>query len=496
MRPFGAGRAGRSRRSDELDGSSGGQPDDHSTQHPRRRATAPLRSARLLLTMGVLGGALAACGSGSSPAASGGGKPTTGKVNLTYALWDPHEQVGYQQSIDEFMRIHPNIHVTIENIPYAQYEAKLTQEFTAGTGPDLYWVNTPFLARWEKDGVMMNLAARIKAAGIPLSQYYPALVKLHTSGSAIYGLPKDWDTIAVYYNKAYFATHHLTPPTSWSWNPNNGGSFLHFLQEATYDTAGQNALSPSFDPSKVATYAINVENDPQPVYQNYLAENGVVVADAGGHKALFDTPAGIATFQFLRNLMYKWHVAPPGSELGANASNPSSQDISLFAQGQIAMLMEGDWNTVPVAQAVKFPVGVLPLPAGPDGTVSVFNGLIDAINVHTPHPNSAWLLEQWLGSPASERILGQGGYVWPGIKSLDPLFLDHWRAAGIDMQPFLTEASGKTVEFPVTPGMNTAFTDMTNQLGPLFLNSGSTAAAVAAAAQAANTAFSQAQSGG
>ena len=27
---------------------------------------------------------------------------------------------------------------------------------------------------------------------------------MHSRNGAIYGLPKDWDTIALYYNKAYF----------------------------------------------------------------------------------------------------------------------------------------------------------------------------------------------------------------------------------------------------------------------------------------------------
>ena len=50
------------------------------------------------------------------------GGAATGTVTLTYALWDPHEQIGYQASIDEFEKIHPNIKVNIENVPYGSYE--------------------------------------------------------------------------------------------------------------------------------------------------------------------------------------------------------------------------------------------------------------------------------------------------------------------------------------------------------------------------------------
>src|SRR5579875_1187843 len=157
-----------------------------------RHARRPARVLALGAAATACAVILAACSGASGGGSSGGG--SSGTVNLTYALWDPHEQVGYQQSIDVFEKNHPNIHVTIQQIPYTNYEAKLTQEFTGGGGPDVFWVNTPFLASWAKDGVLENLAGKIKAAHINLSQYYPALVKLHERNGAIYGLPKDWDT--------------------------------------------------------------------------------------------------------------------------------------------------------------------------------------------------------------------------------------------------------------------------------------------------------------
>ena len=62
---------------------------------------------------------------------------------------------------------------------------------------------------------------------------------------------------------------------------------------------------------------------------------------------------------------------------------------------------------------------------------------------------------QWLGSPQSQAILGPGGYVWPAIRSLHPLFLKYWAKNGIDMSAFLTEAHGHVVNFPVSPASAT-----------------------------------------
>ena len=234
---------------------------------PRGHAWRRVGFAARIMIIGAALTLLSGCaGWGISSGSSGG------VVNLTYALWDPHEQIGYQQSIDEFEKLHPNIHVTIENVPYGNYEQKLIAEFITGGAPDLFWVNTPWLATFIKDGMLTNLTPLIKANHINMAQYYPQLVALHSVGSAIYGLPKDWDTIALYYNKAYFAKHHLTVPANLSWNQDGTGSFVTFLKEATTDTSGHNALSPQFNPNKIATYAIGIDNDPQGGWGDYVAE--------------------------------------------------------------------------------------------------------------------------------------------------------------------------------------------------------------------------------
>lgn len=414
-----------------------------------------------------------------------GSGSSAGVVHLTYALWDPNEQIGYQKSIDVFEKKHPNIHVTIENIPYGSYQPKLTSEFISHNAPDVFWVNTPFLGTWIKDGVMMNLWPKIRADHVDMTQYFPQLVKLHEYKGKIYGLPKDWDTICFYYNKDYFAQHHIKAPTRLTWRPDGSGTFLPFLKRLTIDSNGHNALSPQFNPHNIKTYALATGNDMQSGYENYLAMNGSgIFKRAYDKKVTFDDPKGVQAFQFDTDLINKWHVAVPGSELGPNADDSLAEQV--FARGGAAMWQAGDWNTTSLKEAATFKVGVLPLPSGPEGRVSVFNGLIDAINKDTPHPKEAWELEKWLGSAQSEKILGEGGYVWPAIKSLDTYFLKAWRKNGIDLQPFLDEARGKVVNWPVSIGVGDAINDMTLALGPIYLGSNAVGSAVRKAATYAN----------
>ena len=300
----------------------------------------------------------------------------SGTVNLTYAMWQTPEQAGYQKSIDIFEKAHPNIHVTIDSLAYNDYQPKLTTEFSSGGGPDVYWVNTPMIASWLKDGVMEDLTAKIKAARINMGQYIPSLVKLHEFGGKIYGLPKDWDTIAYYYNVNYFKQHHITIPSSLTWNPANGGTWLTFLRELTVNTSGHNALSPSFNSSSVATYGMDAPNEMQWGFEPYLAENGVkIIGQPYAKTVSFDTPAAQQTFQFLANLIFTVHVAAPGSDLGTDAVTNDSEDRPRCAKGEVAMI-EGATGSPPGWLRKSVPCRRPAVPAGRDGKWTVLTGLI------------------------------------------------------------------------------------------------------------------------
>ena len=427
-----------------------------------------LRPARTLAKAAIGAIALTLLAGCAADWGFGGSGNSNGTVTLTYALWDAHEQVGYQQSINEFEKLHPDIKVDIENVPYNSYQQKITAEFITGGAPDLFWVNTPWLGSFIKNGIMTNLTPLIQRDHVDMSQYYPQLVAMHSVGSKIYGLPKDWDTIALYYNKAYFDKLHLTIPANLSWNADGTGSFVTFLKAATTDTSGHNALSPQFNANKIKTYALGVNNDPQGGWGNYVAEvGGKIIPHPYAPVASMTTPQMNIGTSFLAKTLTDAHVIVPGALSGPNANGNNL--LQMFSQGQVAMWEEGDWNTVQVKSSVTFPVGVTTLPIGPQGRISVFNGLIDGLNSHTRYPKQAWELEKWLGSAQSQAIVGSGGYVWPAIRSLDPLFLNYWKKNGVDMSAFLTEAHGKVANFPVSPGIGDALTEIVKDLGPAWL---------------------------
>ena len=440
-----------------------------------------MKRRQFLQLAGAAAGTLAL----SSCSAQGWGiRGGTGEtVELTYALWDANQQIGLTKSVAEFMKRNPNINVTIQQVPYNNYQQKITQQYISGNAPDVFWVNTPWLADWGRGGVLTDVAPKVKAAGIDMSRYYPALVKLHTDGDHLWGLPKDWDTICFYYNASHLAKCGFnTPPTDLQWNPQDGGSYLHFLKQITLDTKGRNALDSAFDQHNVDMYATTAANSYQDSFGNYMAMNGgSMLPKPYATSSTLNSSQNREMFSFMTDMLQAAHVVVPAAQTGPNGDDTNLQ--TLFASKQMALWMAGDWNTGTVSQLSGFKIGIMPLPSGPKGRFSVFNGLIDAIVSNTPHPEEAWKLVQWLGGPESQSLMAREGYVWSAIKELDPLFLQAWKKKGIDMTWFLKAANGNTVNFPVATGMQEGLTNVTTALGPAFLGQAALPSSLAQAAE-------------
>ncbi len=444
-------------------------------------------SMGMLVVMMLAG--LAACGGGGNS----GSSSSNGVVNLTYALWDPIEEAGYKQSVAQFMQQHPNIHVTIEYTPWAQYWQKLSTEFAAGNAPDVFWDHLAYFPQFVQQQQLMDLTPLIKQDNIDMSQYYPTLVKEWTYNNSVYGLPKDWDTIAILYNKQMFQKAGLPAPTNLTWNPTDGGTFLQMAQKLTLDQNGKHPTDPGFDPKHIKQYGYVSENSNQEGYWNFIAMNGGTFLDKPfGQNFHFDQPPATQALQFLVDLVNKYHVSPSATE----TNNNGGVAFQLFDGGKAAMVTGGSWELSGVSQQASIQWGVAPLPAGPKGVMSVFNGLTDAIYAKTQHPQEAWQLEKWLGSAPSEHIMGSGGYVWPAIQSEDQSFTQFWQQKGIDVSPYLKEAQGSTVTFPVSFGYNEASIKINDIFNQMYLGQLPVQQAASQAVQQADQAVQTASTGG
>jgi ABC-type glycerol-3-phosphate transport system substrate-binding protein len=102
----------------------------------------------------------------------------------------------------------------------------------------------------------------IKKDNVDTSIYQPGLADLWVgSDGHRYGLPKDWDTVAIFYNKLFTDTAGLTADqlNTMAWNPSDGGTYEKALAHLTVDKSGKRGDEPGFDKHNVKTYGLWLE---------------------------------------------------------------------------------------------------------------------------------------------------------------------------------------------------------------------------------------------
>ena len=168
----------------------------------------------LLITAVVLSLAVAGCS--ADPATEV--PREDGPVTLSYGVWDQNQVPALKQVVADFEKANKNIKVKIQVTPYDQYFTKLQAAATGGAAPDVFWMNGPNFQLYASNGVLAPISDQIKKDGLDTSVYPKSLVDLYSLDGKEYGLPKDFDTIGLWYNKKLFDDAGVKyPDASWTW---------------------------------------------------------------------------------------------------------------------------------------------------------------------------------------------------------------------------------------------------------------------------------------
>jgi multiple sugar transport system substrate-binding protein len=372
-------------------------------------------------------------------------------TEITYWLWDALQLPAYQAAAAAFEKANPDIKVKITQTAWGDYWTTLSTGFVSGTAPDVF---TDHLARYPEfvaNDLLVDIGPLIKKDKVPTDVYLGGLYDLWGKGGKQYGLPKDWDTIALIYNKAMLEKAGVDPKelNDLTWNPKDGGTFGQLIAKLSVDEAGNNGLSPNFNPKKVKQYGLLIDGAPdgfgQVEWSHFAVSNGFKFHDGPWAKGFhYDDPKLAETLQWLADTMKKGFIVPAkdARQLGANG---------LFAAGKGAMALTGSWTINWYSDNAKFDKGFAPLPKGPDGRKSMFNGLADSIWVGSKHKDEAWKWVKFLGSEEGQKIIAGYGVVFPAIRSDAELAEQVMSKKGVDVSAFLAEATDPhgTFLFPI-----------------------------------------------
>lgn len=157
--------------------------------------------------------------------------------------------------------VQPNltgIQVAYEPIPDA-YDKWIVNALSAGTGPDLFYVDIFWSQGLFSSGAVEPLDAYLtKSQVLKEKDIIPALLNAFTYGGKVYGIPKDFNTLALIYNKDMFDIAKVAyPDENDDWNTLTDK--LRKVQAAFPDVYGV-CLSPEFARMGAFAYATGFNN--------------------------------------------------------------------------------------------------------------------------------------------------------------------------------------------------------------------------------------------
>lgn len=256
------------------------------------------------------------------------------KTVINFYYWDEGQKEGMDELITMFEESQDEVVVESTIVPWGEYWTKLQTALPTGTGPDVFWMNM-YASDYIHAGLLLDLTDGLKESGFDESKYPAAVLEMYEADGKIYGVPKDYDGMAIYYNKAIFDEMGVDyPEAGWTWE-----DMLETAQALTNESH----------------YGIVARPDANSGYQNFVFQNEGGFMDENQMPLVNGTEVTEA-LQFLHDLMYKYKVSPTGSE------QLEFQPTDMFISGQAAMITDGSWALAQYNEALGADCQIAELP--------------------------------------------------------------------------------------------------------------------------------------
>ena len=322
---------------------------------------------------------LAAC-SGSNSSGSSSSSKASGKTEISYAIWDSGQEPGIRQIADKFEEKNPDIKINIQVVDWDNYWTMLEAGATGGSLPDTFWMHSNEIYRYGSNEMLLPLDDYLaKSKEAKLENFPDGLNEIYNIKGKQYAVPKDFDTIGLWYNKKMFDEAGIPyPDDTWDWNK---------LKE----------VAKKLTKSDGSQYGFGAGLSNQEGYYNFIYQNGgTVITD--DMKSGYDDPKTIEALDYYFSFV-KEKLSP--------ALTVDKERAEAFQNGQVAMSVFGSWNLSGFSanDYIRENADVAVLPKGPDGTrATIFNGLGNAIAANTKNPDAAWKWVEYLSSKEAQEM--------------------------------------------------------------------------------------------
>ena len=320
---------------------------------------------------------IGACGGGAAPSGTLG--PLSGDIRISGWSSSPTEDALLQDSINAFMAANPNVKVKWE--PIAQdYETVLKTNLAAGTEADVFYADIFWIDSLMKTGKLLALDDLMAKSGVKKDDFVPSLINAFSYQGKTYGIPKDFNTLGLVYNKDLFKAANVAEPTNdWTWND---------LSAAAKKLTSGSVVGLSL-PADAARF------------MPFLWQ-------AGGDLNNINNAAGQAAADFYTGFEAKDNVSKLPSELGMGWAGEA------FEKGKAAMVFEGGWLPADLNNNFKsVNYGVVQLPKGSAGKANLIFTVSYSVSAKTKNPDAAWALTNYLTGKDNQSKVLKAGFALP-----------------------------------------------------------------------------------
>jgi len=330
---------------------------------------------------------------------------STEPVEIHYAYWASPMDDFYAQCKANFETANPNITIVLEPTAWSEYWTKLETAATGGSVADVFHMNGVNIKKYADGGVLLPMDSYIESAGLDLSRFPQAMDDMYNFNGVQYGIPMDYDTVGLWYNKALFDQAGIAYPTDdWTWSD---------LEAAA---AAITALGDG-----IYGFAAGFQ-DQQGIYNTVFAEGGwFVKSGADGDEFGFND-------ENKRKGIQCWVDVLSAGSSPSEKSLEENEGYLQFMAGKVGMIFSGDWMASYYSSAdssVADVCDVAKLPLMENGMrASVIHGKANCISASTEHPAEAWAWVQYLAGEEANKLLGEMGIAIPADTEYSSLFFD------------------------------------------------------------------------
>lgn len=309
--------------------------------------------------------------------AGGCGKSSTESTTLRFWAMGREGEV-LQRLVPEFERVHPGIHVDVQQLPWSAAHEKLLTAFAGDSTPDLCQLGNTWIAEFAAIHALEPLDRRVaESSRIASTDYFSGIWDTNVVDGQLYGVPWYVDTRLLFYRRdLLLEAGFAAPPKDWrEWQR---------MLAAVKERAGNDR------------YAILLPtNEFEPLLALALQQDTPLLRDDARYGNFESEGFRRALAFYLEVFQRGWTPHATGADV-ANVWNE-------FGRGYFAFYISGPWNIgefkrrLPAEEQGSWMTAPLPGPDGPGASTAGGSSLV--LFRASRAKDAAWQLIEYLSTP-------------------------------------------------------------------------------------------------